>query len=103
MAYRVRITESADRDLEEIIAYIAIKLANPKAATDFVTALEERYTTLEDHPLMYELSQNDRLSEQGYHRFVVGSYIVLYLVDEEQQVVNIARVIYGRRNYEKII
>jgi plasmid stabilization system protein ParE len=103
MAYNVRTTESADRDLDEILAYIAETPANPKAAADFADAPEERYAALEDHPLMFELSRNERLARMGYRRFVAGNYVALYLVSEERREVTIARIFYGRRDYEKYI
>jgi plasmid stabilization system protein ParE len=103
MAYKVKTTESADRDTDEILVYIAETLANPKAAADFAGALEERYTALEDHPLMFELSRSERLARMGYRRFVVGNYVALYLVNEERQEVTVARIFYGRRNYDKYI
>jgi plasmid stabilization system protein ParE len=103
MTYNVKTTDSADRDTDEILTYIAETLANPKAAADFADALEERYAMLEDHPLMFELSRNERLARMGYRRFVVGSYVALYLVNEERKEVTIARIFYGRRNYDKYI
>ena len=103
MAYKVAISASAERDIDEIIVYIAEKLANPKAASDFADALEEKYTELEAHPFIFELSRNERLAQAGYRRFVIGNYVALYLVNEELQEVIIARIFYGRRDYEKYI
>lgn len=103
MAYKVRVSESAERDVDEILSYIADKLSNPKAAADFADALEEKYGELEEHPLMFELSRNERLAQRGYRRFVVGSYVALYLVNEGDQIVDVARIFYGRRDYEKYI
>jgi addiction module RelE/StbE family toxin len=103
MAYNVKVSDSADKDLDEIFTYIAEKLANPKVAADFARELEERYTALEIHPLMFELSRDKRLAAKGYRRFVVGSYIALYLVDEKRREITIARVFYGRREYEKYL
>lgn len=103
MGYKVKISESAERDLDEILSYIAGKLANPKAAADFADALEEHYGQLETYPLAYELSRNERLARKGYRRFAVGSYVVLYLADETKHEINIARIFYGRRDYEKHI
>jgi len=103
MAYRVIISASAERDIDEIIAYVAKKLANPKAAADFADALEERYTELEAHPLMFELSRNERLAQAGYRRFVTGNYVALYTINEDVQEVIIVRIFYGRRDYEKYI
>ena len=31
-----QLTQKADADLDDIVGYIAVELANPKAATDFV-------------------------------------------------------------------
>ena len=60
MAYKLTVSESADRDLDEILAYIAEKLANPKAAADFAYAFEQKYEELESHPFMFEMSRNER-------------------------------------------
>lgn len=103
MAYKVQVSESADRDLDDILTYIADKLANSKAAIDFADALDEKYGELEDHPLLFELSRNIYLAQKGYRRFVVGNYVALYLVNEERQEVTIARIFYGRRDYDKYI
>jgi len=101
MGYNVKVTDSADRDLDEILTYIIDELHSPQAATDFADELDERYVLLEEHPFMYELSRNERLARLGYHRFVIGNYVILYLVDEENRIVNIARIFYGGRNYEQ--
>ncbi|MDR1135481.1 MAG: type II toxin-antitoxin system RelE/ParE family toxin [Clostridiales Family XIII bacterium] len=103
MAYKVRISDSAEHDLNEIFKYIAEKLVNPRASVDFANALEEKYGKLEMHPLMFERSRNERLAQKGYRRFVVGGYVVLYIVNEEQQEVTIARIFYGKQNYDKYI
>ena len=104
MAYKVAISASAERDIDEIIVYIAEKkLANPKASADFADALEEKYTELEAHPFIFEISRNERLAQAGYRRFVIGNYVALYKVNEELREVIVARIFYGRRDYEKYI
>lgn len=103
MGYRLEISESANRDLDEILTYIAEKLANPKAAADFADELERRYDALEANPFMFEVSRNKRLCEKGYRRFHAGNYVVFYTVDEEYKRVNISRIFYGRRNYEQYL
>ena len=103
MAYRVEISDSADFDLNEILTYIAVELSNPKAAADFADALDEKYANLETHPYMFELSRHERLAELGYRRFVIGSFVALYLVNEAQHEVTIMRIFYGKQNYEKYI
>ena len=103
MGYRVLLSDSADRDMDSILTYIADTLSNPKAAADLADALEARFGELETHPLMFEVSRNEGLAQRGYRRFVVGSYVALYLVDGERETVTIARIFYGKRNYDKYI
>jgi len=103
MAYRVEVSESAENDLDAILTYIIEELASPKAASDFADELDAKYEKLEDHPLMFELSRNERLARMGYRRFVIGNYVALYLVDEKECVVNISRLFYGKQDYEKHI
>jgi len=103
MAYRVEVSESADRDLDAILTYIAEELASPKAASKFADELDAKYEILENHPLIFELSRNERLARMGYRRFVVGNYVVLYLVDEKECTVTISRLFYGKQDYEKYI
>jgi plasmid stabilization system protein ParE len=103
MGYKLTISESANQDLDEILEYISIKLADPKAASDFVDELDKRYDTLEEHPYMYETSRNKRLREKGYHMFPVKNYIVLYLIDEIHLKVIISRIFYGGQNYERYL
>ena len=103
MAYKIILSDAADHDIDEILTYIAEKLANPQAAANLADELEKRYTDLENHPLMYGLSKNVRLAKMGYHRFVVGSYVALYQVDEEQCIVTISRIFYGKREYVRYL
>jgi len=103
MAYEVLVSEAAGRDTDDILMYLIEELGSKKAATDFIDALDEKYAILEEHPYVFELSRNERLAIIGYHRFVVGSYVVLYLVNEDQQNVVIARIFHGRREYERLL
>ena len=103
MEYRVEVSASADRDVDEILTYIAGNLANPSAASRFADDLDKKYAELESHPYIFELSRNDYLAKMGYHRFIVGNYVALYRIEEEKHLVVIARIFYGKREYEKCI
>jgi addiction module RelE/StbE family toxin len=103
MEYKVIISESAVCDIDEILAYITDKLANPKAASDFANELGKRYTALARQPQMFEASHNERLKRKGYRRFPVKHYVVFYQVNEKNKEVIIARIFYGNRNCEKYL
>lgn len=103
MTYEVKETESAERDIDEILSYIAVKLANIPAATAFADEIEEKYEILADNPYIYEEARDLRLKKQGYRRIPIKNYIMLYLVDDVRLEVTIARVFYGKQEYTKHI
>jgi len=104
MAYKVQMTESADKDLEEIADYIAIKLSNPKSATELLDEFLEKKKLLVKSPLIYPLCSNLRLQEEGYHRFLFkNNFIALYLINKDNKIVTIMRIFYAKRDYEKLI
>ena len=101
--YRLVVTELADGDLNSIVAYITGQLANPTAACCFLDEVESCYANLKRSPFMYELARDVHLAAKGYRKVVIGSYIMLYMVDEAVKVVTIYRFFYGPRDYTKLI
>lgn len=99
MAYKLKISEEARLQLKEIVNYMVWKLCNKKAASDFLNVLEKKYHQLCLNPEMYEYTNDIRLKSLGYRRMPVDSYIVLYLVDKEQQEVQIDGIFYNKYNY----
>ena len=101
--YNLEIAASAQSDLEEILEYIAVELANPTAAETFLDEVEKCYDTLILQPYMYEQCRSDRLRLAGYRRAVIKNYIMVYSVDDSKETVYIMRFFYGARDYEKLI
>ncbi len=103
MTYKVYITSDAYSDLSDITGYIKNKLCNPKAATDFLNETEKYYEKLKSNPLMFECCRDSRLNAKGYRKIPIKNFICFYRVDEKEKTVYIMRVIYGRRDYCKLI
>lgn len=101
--YRLQITELAQQDLDSIVAYIAIQLANRKAAGDFLDDVAVCYSFLKSNPTMYERCQDRRLKEAGYRKAVIKNYVLVYKVSEGLQIVNIMRFFYGAQDYAKLL
>lgn len=101
--YKISLTEKATADFDRIIAYIALELANPTAATDFAEEVVKCYDGLRHMPYMYEKSQDKRLQDMGCRKATIKNYIMLYRVAEAEQTVYVMRFFYGARNYEKLI
>ena len=48
--YKLVVTKLAEDDLEGIVEYISVDLANPSAATDFLNDVVECYGYLKSNP-----------------------------------------------------
>lgn len=103
MAYRVQISRDANADIDGVLSYLAVKLSNLEAAKHLADELEHVYDQLSEHPRLYEQARDPLLCQRGYRKVVVGNYVLLYLVDDDRQLVSIVRLFYGRRDYPNYI
>jgi plasmid stabilization system protein ParE len=101
--YRLVVSELAHSDLDNIVSYIAVQLANPTAAANFLDEVEKCYGCLKSNPLMYERCQDAYLARAGYRKAAVKNYVLVYKVDEVARAVVIRRFFYGAQDYLKLI
>ena len=81
MAYKVKITDSAKVELDEIVAYFVETLCNPKAAVSLLEDFQKQKSYLYDDPYTFSLCPILSLQNKGYRRFIFKqNYIALYLI-----------------------
>jgi len=98
---KIRVTPAALNDLKEIKSYIENELSNPIAANNVVKRIIEDYTRLEISPYMGPSLSTKVPFDTDYRFIVSGNYLVFYKVGNEY--ISIYRVLYGRRDYLRII
>lgn len=101
MKVSVNFSPEALKDLDEIYDYIANVLKSPDAADNTVNKILDKTDLLSDNPeigtqLFFE---NDLFS--GYRYMVSDNYLAFYRITNESVFVD--RVIYGKRDYMKIL
>ncbi len=101
--YKLKVTLSAQEDLNEIFFYISENMRAPMAAKKLMDEIENKIQLLSLFPYISPISIDAMLEQKGYHKLIVDNYIVLYLVDEESLRVIVARVFYGAMDYGKYI
>jgi len=102
MAFRIKFSEQADNDLDEILQYISNELLAPQAAERFYHTVFEKVAFLCDNPYMYPLHHNDLLKAKGFHFVVISNYLLFYIIDDIESVVTIVRILYGKRDFNSI-
>lgn len=99
MEYKVKLTQEFIDEFEEISRYIANELKNTDASNRLRGKIMYNTLLLEKSPKMFvEIEKTDR-TERQYRRIVINNYVILYTIDESEQIVYVAHIYYGGRNY----
>lgn len=101
--YKVEIGIQAQTDLIEIMRYIGQTLLEPRTAGKLYRLLKEEIVSLKQMPDRYPYEDDERLHALGIRKLLVKNYKVLYFVDSEQRLVQVARVIYAGRDISNIL
>lgn len=97
----IRFSPDALDDLKGIKEYIAQELMNEQAASDTVSAIMKRVRQLAEFPESGMLLSSVIGLDVSYRFIVCGNYIAFYRF--ENGVVYVSRVLYGRRDYMRIL
>ena len=81
MAYNVKVTASAERDLDALVSYIVQELRNPQAAGHLLDEIARIYRVLADKPMSFPACGQPIL--QAYRKVTVMRYVILYRVNGE--------------------
>lgn len=98
-----RLTKRAESDLDGIVSYIAIDLANPQAASDFVDKLKDNIDEARVFPESGSLVDNEFLQVENLRKKLIGNYIMYYLPDTGEKIIYILRIIYSKQNITEIL
>ena len=101
--YSVMISATAGEDAAGIVDYIAYTLLDPQAAIRLIGRLKEAVKSLETMPERHPLVADTYLALCGIRTLLVDNYCVFYAVNRAEHTVNIIRVIYTKRAWEKLI
>ncbi len=101
--YKVQFLPTSKNDMSDIVHYIKNNLCNPTAAKSFIYDVIAIKKRLADFPYAYPICQNLTNLKMSYRKIPVRNYLIFYWVDEPNQTVSIARIIYARRNYKTLL
>ena len=101
--YEYRLTPSAKKDLLEIRSYIQYELFAEDSAYALMEAFEAAFIDACHAPLSLPPAHDPHLSARGYHKIIVKNYVALVLIDEEDECIDVMRVVYQRRNYSELL
>lgn len=99
MEYKVLIYPAAKQDLMDIIDYL--NTLSHDAALRYYDLLTSEIASLAQMPERCPRPKDLALAAKGYRYLIVENYLVFYVVSGDT--VQIRRILYGRRDYNKIL
>lgn len=97
--YRIRIYPTAEQDLADVIEYL--NTFSREAAVRYYDLLTEEIAGLAVMPERWPRPRDLALAAKGYRYLIVKDYLVFYMVVGDM--VQIRRILYGRRDYKSIL
>lgn len=97
----VKLSPLAQLDLKETKQYISAELENPIAAVNVLSKIIRNISYLENTPFMGAKLSSIIDIETDYRFLLCGNYTAFYRVEE--QAVYIDRILYGRRDFVKLL
>ena len=101
--YEVLVHETAKADIRDTVGYIAKTLREPNTARALSERLRDTILSLSSMPDRFPLVRDNYLASLGIRVTSAGNYLIFYVVSHEEHRVDIARVLYGKRNWNRIL
>ncbi|MCM1220030.1 MAG: type II toxin-antitoxin system RelE/ParE family toxin [Lachnospiraceae bacterium] len=101
MAYKLIVTEHADKLLDNLIHHLLYRLKNEQAARHLLNGVEAIYERLEENPMQFPLSRDVYLAGMGYHEAIISQmdYIVIFRV--ECDIVKVVGIFHQLEDYQR--
>ena len=96
MRYELKYLPAAKRD---IACLAEILKPHKQLGARFFRELEQKLELLRDNPLMYPVFH----PKPKYRCMNLKNHVLLYTVDEQQQEIQVYRIIYARRDVERLV
>ena len=101
--YIVKISETAEQDLENIISYLRYSLVGDIIADKYKILFKQKLKDLESIAGSMPILSEDMTGHKNIRKINVRNYIVFYIVDEENSKALIVRIGHAFMDWEKYL
>ena len=99
--YTIRYSSTYINQFNSILKYIVNNLKNKIAAENFYNEVIKEIEKRSENPEGYEKYMSTRKRKNTYYRIYVKNYTIFYIVKDNTM--EIRRILYSRRNFDKLI
>lgn len=101
--YEIMVYETAESDIRDAVGYISKTLRELNTAQAMSKRFQEAITSLNKMPERFPLVPDSYLASIGIRTTSVGNYLIFYTVNQAERRVEVSRVLYGKRNWIRIL
>ena len=101
--YKLEYLPIAQQDMIDIVRYISYELKNPDAAEHLAEKFVEAAESVLDFPYALPVYQPMASLKHEYRKILVQNFLMFYWIEEEKKLVTIARVIYAKRDFLRLL
>ena len=95
MKHRIKYLPDTVSDRNDIKIYLAKYYGD--TAKNFFTLLKEKIKRIREFPYSCPMFEDD----SDYRKLVVGDYLVLYMINEENKTIEIHRIFHGSQDIKR--
>ncbi len=99
--YIAQYSEEAKQDLIEIKRYIKYNLQEPDIVNKLISKIKNAIEDIKNNPEVYAIIDDDFIKKLEIRKIIVDNYIIFYRI--KSNTIEIVKVIYGRRNWIKLL
>jgi plasmid stabilization system protein ParE len=99
--YRVIILPEAQRDIRNIILYIADNLSSPQTARNLRAVFQKEINSLSTMPERIKTVNDQPWKCVGVRRMLVKNYYVYFVISDTENAVKIMAIIYAGRDQKR--
>ena len=101
--YRIEVSETAERDLENIISYLRYNLSGDIVADKYKILFKQALKSLEDEAGLMPILSKELTGHENIRKINVRNYMIFYTVDEETSSAYVVRIGHGFMDWEKYL
>ena len=99
--YTIKYLPEFKQELRRILEYIKNDLKNEKAALNLANKIDKAIVKRSFNPMAFQEYHSLKERARKWYRIYVGNYVIFYVVIDE--IMEVRRILYKRRNLEKIV
>ncbi|MBF8435532.1 type II toxin-antitoxin system RelE/ParE family toxin [Halanaerobiaceae bacterium Z-7014] len=99
--YNIRYLPLAQKDLNEIVSYL--QTDSPDYAEKLIDQFDNEISQLILFPYKGKVPEDESLKKKNYRMLIIDNYIIFYVVFETNNLIEIRRIIHGKRKYKFLL